>query len=137
MEKEVFLQGLHCSSLTGVETAAWSGCTRVEISGTALNCLLLVTGFHQPGFKMFAASLKPHQPFLSLVLDWHQLWAPFHFRSGCSWGVAQSRLPIENLKKENKAKQERFNNRYGGHSIQVGNSPPSAMTMKMLQEGLL
>lgn len=59
MEKEVFLQGLHCSSLTGVETAAWSGCTRVEISGTALNCLLLVTGFHQPGFKMFAASLKP------------------------------------------------------------------------------
>lgn len=38
---------------------SWAGRMRVEISGTAFNCLLLVTGLQQPGFKMLAASLKP------------------------------------------------------------------------------
>lgn len=65
MEKDVFLQGLCCSSLI-VETAAWPGCMRVEISGTALNCPLLVTGSCWPGFKMLAASVKPLSH-----LPWH------------------------------------------------------------------
>lgn len=57
--KRLFLKGLRCSSLTGVETVAWAGCMRVEISGTALNCPFLVIRFHWPGFKMLSASLKP------------------------------------------------------------------------------
>lgn len=50
-KRRFFLQGLRCSSLTGVEAAAWAGCMRVEISGTALNCPLLVTGFCWPEFQ--------------------------------------------------------------------------------------
>lgn len=103
-EKELFPQGLHCSSLLGVEAAAGAGCMRVESSGTALHCPLLVTGLHWTAFKMPAASLKPPLTIPPPGSGLAPIRATFSSSFGFSCGGTHSAFPqsLEKVRKKNR-----------------------------------
>lgn len=124
MEEEVFLQGLCCSLLIGVETAAWAGCMRVEISGTALHVPLLVIGFHQPGSNMLATPLTPLSAISPPGMGLAPMMTTFSLSFRIQLGSHLTQPFHRECEKGKERNQARFNNQYGGRFIQTGNSPP-------------